>query len=1243
MANSVSNYFKSIPNAIKNGVADILSNSDFVSRTIGMNDSYNDLMFIIQSLGREPISLLGKDYMFIFDHVRRNYQQGTSVPSYMYGGGQTGCPKFTFYKEKPTVRFADPYFDTQNLLDRWMPDIKLNETKRDRTGLYYAESNDDEVNNKSIQNAEANFGVANGQVATSFSNLTSCDLIKKTNDGFNAGKYRTLVARFHTNSDDSRSQDDPTQTANTKKYGMSHGRNLLKYNPTKENGYNNPYCRVWTYHYQYNQMQRAIRPFKVAFSEDDLERVEFLDNYGKGGFRTIESKNYGFDGGSKRLDKYGVMNYDNGFVNIAPTAKIKDYFEHKENDKDRRSVSTKRCMFSIENLAWRDEKNKMDEFDAYGLSAEQKGPLGGRIMWFPPYDLTFNEDVKVKWNSNEFIGRGENVYTYTNTERTGNLSFTLLIDHPSILDYWTGHEKNGMSNGGDPLSPGNDGGVDNINNQENTLLRFFAGCDILTAKPQEYWTRSKTPEVVQDQPNQQPPKAPNPNPQKPDEAKPQKKVLYCLAYYPNNYSGVDDTPNGSNPTVNAIHYLLNGIGTQKHINEITKNADDFAVDMSNKLTGSIGNGYGGYEMRSKGISVATDVLQPNYNVIKSTYADIETKKRKGQYLTNGNGSKISAYYDNGVPSFGTEYLAKQVSDESLSLAAASDGHGGVSKKVTDSPFEWYRKRWYYRVDKDTENQKLTLKDGSSGQINYLDTASYQYNSTGYDSKTDKLKSEFGISVTGDNKALVSLTDMYMALEGEGKSNNLLSGLYDDKNVEIIKNIIDKDGTCKITKITFYGHASVQGNNASARVNSTRNNKLAKNRALTFKMWMEKNNFPGLEDATIEFKNGVQSSGNKNDVNDPITKLWRSASVVIEYEEEETDGAQTTDSGVQTGVTDSETGAPLNTVDKVSSTSKDKGIISDKDGNKVKIKPNAINTARDWLHNTDEGRAILKTGYTETEYIRQKDGTIKEIQVPKMVNESTFTMADASRITGKDYLNTASTEYDDSYRNENIVVGKSTVKRYDNEGEFFQLLERNAPFMHHLITDKIKYFDPAYHSISPEGFNARLTFLQQCTRQGPTVGNSDYNSKTAYNLAFGRPPVCVLRLGDFYYTKIIINSINIQYENAQWDLNPEGIGVMPMFAKVSLSFTFLGGSDLAGPISRLQNAVSFNYYANASVYDNRAERVLYDSNGEGREVKYKPFTYPNANGTRKKSITVGDGTNSVTNNNVDRDGQILEDF
>ena len=85
-------------------------------------------------------------------------------------------------------------------------------------------------------------------------------------------------------------------------------------------------------------------------------------------------------------------------------------------------------MFSIENLAWKDVGL------SYALSGDQIGPNGGRIMWFPPYDLQFQESSQVSWNETNFIGRGEPIYTYTNTRRTGTLSFTLLIDHPSIIN-----------------------------------------------------------------------------------------------------------------------------------------------------------------------------------------------------------------------------------------------------------------------------------------------------------------------------------------------------------------------------------------------------------------------------------------------------------------------------------------------------------------------------------------------------------------------------------------------------------------------------------------------------------------------------------------------------------------------------------------------------------------------------------------------------------------------------------------
>ena len=168
-------------------------------------------------------------------------------------------------------------------------------------------------------------------------------------------------------------------------------------------------------------------------------------------------------------------------------------------------------------------------------------------------------------------------------------------------------------------------------------------------------------------------------------------------------------------------------------------------------------------------------------------------------------------------------------------------------------------------------------------------------------------------------------------------------------------------------------------------------------------------------------------------------------------------------------------------------------------------------------------------------------------------------------------------------------------RYDNEMYFYKKFKTSNPFKWQKLTDKLQYFDPAFHSMTPEGFNMRLTFLQQCTRQGDTLSASDRDAKTASNMAFGRPPFCVLRLGDFYNQLIVIKSINVNYDDdgaLTWDLNDEGIGAQPMIAKVTIQFDFIGGSDLAGPVRRLQNAMSFNYYANASLYDNRADRMYY---------------------------------------------------
>ncbi len=174
--------------------------------------------------------------------------------------------------------------------------------------------------------------------------------------------------------------------------------------------------------------------------------------------------------------------------------------------------------------------------------------------------------------------------------------------------------------------------------------------------------------------------------------------------------------------------------------------------------------------------------------------------------------------------------------------------------------------------------------------------------------------------------------------------------------------------------------------------------------------------------------------------------------------------------------------------------------------------------------------------------------------------------------------------DDS--NPNVKVNKKIINRFYDESKYFEKLKQEDAFVFDKIRDKIKYFHPSFHSTTPEGLNSRLNFLLQCTKQGPTV-----NGDNADNLAFGRPPVCILRLGDFYHSKIIIENVGISYDPLVWDLNPEGVGVQPMIANVDLSFKFIGGQSLYGPINKLQNAVSFNFFANTQVYDVRADKLV----------------------------------------------------
>lgn len=1037
---------------------------------------------------------------FIFDSVRKNRYRPT-----IEDGDKAVTYLDTMLKSRDEggVGHVDSFIDGNSI--RYIFNTLSTHSNIAGEGILntYGEREGKSAHN--IMSKTANRGIRFGITNTFSNTLTSNDLLKKTNDAFKEGKLGTLISRFESGPN-AISENDIKETAYTKGHGLSHGRNLLKTVATKENGYNNPYCRVWTHHHQYNRLKDAIRPFSES-DDTIITQGELYSNYNFSSFSASARDNFG--NGRQRLDEYGVLNHKNGLVNITP---IDGPTENK--------VDIRNCMFSIENLAWRGVSDMNNsEYRVGGLSPEQKGPNGGRIMWFPPYDINFNEQTSTQWNETEFVGRGESIYTYRNTRRTGTLNFKLLIDHPSIIDYWEGRKKISKVNGivGD----------DDLNDPEQQILRFFAGCEMLKANPQQ-----NIPRVSKENP----PAVDEPAPT------PKTRVVSFFVFYPNDYSGMDDDP------TSAITYLINGLGSGYEYNESTKRNNQITPTLTTYY--SNGKKVGGYEVRTTtGISLRRT---PCDAMVKS-FATAQT----------ANGKKIK--------------LALQV---------------GPEKKP------WWKCKWYYRCDKNKVDEELYKHES------YVDSASFGLNSLYSDTaKNTILDNNQDI----EEKNLFSLTDVFVALT-KGNSSSLLGGHFSPKNVKDFTDIISSGN---IEKIVCNGFASLDGGTKKQSENSKRNNELAKYRAKTVKDWLK--NKMGVKAKKWEVLSQTYAPfRGVTDVSSLRRKYERRAriDIYIKVEDSKLD-VNALSSGSQ----------PSSGLGKTYLTSQTNASYAYAGENYITNYIDALSNERF----ESDGLTNSKNAQKRSENVRfALDNTpslsmnvrnnIHNGNVGNSADGSSYTMGDNIL---KNNLSDGFTESKTNFDADGGVLGVTNTvdnnttgpERYDNEAKFFELLEINEPVLHHKITEKIKYFDPAFHSMTPEGFNARLTFLQQCMRQGPTISSSDNGEVTANNLSFGRPPVCVLRIGDFFHTKIVINSLDIQYDPLVWDLNTEGIGVMPMIAQVSIGFNFIGGSSLSGPISRLQNALSFNMYANTEVYDNRSELVEYDPS-DGQTIKnYHPY-YPN---------------------------------
>jgi outer membrane protein OmpA-like peptidoglycan-associated protein len=1116
-------------------------------------------------------------------------------------------------------------------------------------------------------------------------------------------------------------------------------------------------------------------------------------------------------------------------VNITPTNEL--------------DVDIKQCMFSIENLAWKDvnitgkggyrfENGDFVVDYQNTLSEEQRGPNGGRIMWFPPYDIDFQETSSAEWHEDVFIGRGEPIYTYTNTRRNGSLSFTLLIDHPSVLDYWMLDKKRG----------------ENDINDEQTLLRYFAGCETIAPSEDvtdkilrgEYSGGSKniTPNFSNED-------------------------IVFNTYFPNNYSGVDEEGGaegalemlfggqylndslytgdtgtleafadsgetlflgyemGLNPISTAffndgttivdktlvevmnkkkadekykdqeftevandkitkdkflsegyiyINYnrkekntskeklegekreystkkteletLVNGMKIElknmkeelSHLSSGTVEYELLTKDIEEKDREIFKNNYeiNVYKSLIEGVDLALGLSNEDVQLCKEIFGEINTNPFiKTQpiycfYSKDNSGETISEKieYNIGAKTAYAKYLLEKVNEydnindyyqKGLNELVCrvkkgkkkDDGYdyyaAAVSKASGDIVFDEYNTfqnkrefsksawpfgrvttekgntKYYYKNQKDNikesdkketrvsilideevviiypneqafkdsgaicgflddenkyvyyEAQKLSSKEealqkiidsftdediekayekhmyGSSNEIQSdIDYWGIQYycvyeKPVSDEENTDtagnyKTKQEFTVNgkIPGSATASTEWVGEGTILTEGGDTFNLSSMLKFDSNKDNKNYCYPHDESTKSENLIAYNYADLAsfGLNSTYEIIKEQDNSVTCSFGEFYAAYKEGTSGGTYTNFVLACEEAILRS-EKKFTGDTLTEKIEEAKARIQYV------AQCL-------------GKHKSKITKISVLG---DASSDGDMNKNNtLAKNRSKTLYDFLQTLGVGNILNN----ETEKASEKSERPNESNISDLVAKKD------RRTKTKIIIGNEDIEKGKGYENERIDPTASTVtfkneqyqyRRYDDERLFFSMLKEEDNIAYTNLIKKVRYFSPAFHSITPEGFNARLTFLQQCTRQGPTITASKVGTSgsTAANLAFGRAPFCVLRLGDFLNTRIVVKSVNITYPDNMWDLNHDGIGAQFMMAKVSMQIEIIGGSDISAPIKRLQNAVSFNYYANTSIYDNRSDIAQYNGNGTSSDVRtWNPSLKPRQN-------------------------------
>lgn len=756
---------------------------------------------------------------------------------------------------------------------------------------------------------------------------------------------------------------------------------------------NSHYCRSWSTRNPYQNHYDLIRA-------DKLYRLKNENNY----LSVLE---------------------ESGHVKIAPDRDETGNFKDK-NRTINESNEIKRYMFSIENLAWKDAPEKI------GLPDCEIGPNGGRLMWFPPYDINFTENVSVSWESNTFLGRGEPIYTYNNTERKGTLSWTIISDHPSILNQFK-------------------------QESEEKIYKFFAGCGLSDSELLSlFFTQSE--------------------------------ILEIESVTGSEISGESETVNdvAENNEITPKPTIPSVSPPTKELNFYFRNA------RRDTLQGGVRTGIG------RNID---DELSANYALELCNSPECFTnngeKFNKNQTFVD----EIDGLIDFLATEQGQPWGIKIIGTTSGS--ANKTYNNVLSRDRAESVYKYISSRIEQKGK--AGGDYIYEKNGVTGTTKYV-----------YNDQNMKLKKAGWVCTDSD------LCDKEISSLSAGKF------VYKQKQSYISPTDIGEDSRFIVIADSEGGNSDLNDEDTIFVQSATTQSNAMEDRKVKIRLFL---NTKYVDKA---LSNEIRDSLDLGEppIEDDENIQTPTIPFFSPFEQQYFDSAIQTQENLNT----------LNDLQQF------EGFA---------------------------GKDLIDRQRVATQNAKENTGTNQPI------DESPIGEGVEDSIVSDQTLRTLSNRL---------------VQKLYNECDYFEKIKKDSPFVYAGIVDKIKHFHPSFHSTTPEGLNSRLTFLHQCTRQGPNIRDTD--TKTT-NMAFGRPPICVLRIGDFWYTKIVIDSYNVSYEPLVWDMNPEGIGVQPMIAKVDLNFSMIGGSSLSGPISQLQNAVSYNFFANTSVYNNRK---IYSSVGNYRTLE-----------------------------------------